>query len=236
MIKPFRITVRVKNNRMVKLREELGLSITEFSRKVGITTSHVCALENFKKSPWSDKGWSLSALKIAEFHGVSPEYIWPEEISAVKKTAFMLEAAAEDVKRFKAPYEELEQKELKGLLEEKVLPSLAPIERRIITWQAEDVTNADIAQKYDLSRTRIAQIGDRGNATARRVLRETESPLEQHRKELEKLQCALQSARDCKSKTMEDYYLEKLQCALAVLQYEEKNFMAARKASTLEKT
>jgi transcriptional regulator with XRE-family HTH domain len=236
MVKPFRITVRVKNNRMVKLREELGLSITEFSKKVGITAGYVCALENFKKSPWSDRGWSPSALKIAEFHGVSPEYIWPEEISAVKKTAFMLEAAAEDVKRFKAPYEELEHRELKGLLEEKVLPGLWLNEKRILQRRAEGETSTEIAADLAISRGYALQLEGRARSRARRVLRETESPLERHRKEVEKLQCALQSARDCKSKTMEDYYLEKLRCALAVLQYKEKNFMAARKASTLEKT
>ena len=180
-IKPFRVTVRVKNNRMVKLREELGLNLAEFSRRAGVQMGTVCALENFRKSPWTGKDWRPIALKIAEFHGVSPEWLWPEVIQEVKKNAFMLEANAEDVRRFKGPHEELENRELKEVLETKVFPKLLPIEKVAVVGLAEGTTATDLGKKYGLSKTRISQMGHRGRNKVAEALWMEQSPLERSR-------------------------------------------------------
>jgi transcriptional regulator with XRE-family HTH domain len=161
-IKPFRILVRVKNNRLVRLREELGLKVCEFAKLVGLNASLVCRLENLKIPAWTETGWRPSALAIADYHGMSPEYLWPEEVAKVKKTAFMLEAAVEDVLRFKRPDDELEAKELTAVTKE-LLEKVTPIERRLIESSTQDdKTNAEMGEQYSLSSSRIAQIKQHG--------------------------------------------------------------------------
>jgi transcriptional regulator with XRE-family HTH domain len=169
-IKPFRILVRVKNNRLVRLREELGLKVCEFAKLVGLNASLVCNLENLKVPAWTENGWRPGALVIADYHGVSPEYLWPDEVAKVKKTAFMLEAAMEDVLRFRQPDEELEAKELtsitRGLLEK-----VSPRQKRVIEMvMSDEKSHAEIGEQEDTSRSRITQIKEQGLGRMREAL------------------------------------------------------------------
>ena len=160
--KAFRIKVRVYNNRLVRAREEMGLSQTEAARQMGVSNGILCDFETLRRRAWSEvDGWIPSALRVAEFYGYSPEYLWPEEIEAVRKNAFALELAAEDVAQLLSPDEHMSRKEL-GVFMGQAHGLLTQRERSVLqATLVEERTLADTGTDYSLSQERIRQIRDK---------------------------------------------------------------------------
>ena len=80
-MKPLRATVRVRNNRLVTLREQLGLTQVAAAKLIGVQASVLSALETLRLGPVGMRGtWTKAATRISEFHGVSPEWIWPDAV------------------------------------------------------------------------------------------------------------------------------------------------------------
>ena len=158
-MKPIRVQIRIKNNRMVKLREELGLSMSGFSEAVGLSIQAVMALENFKRFPFNKERmcWTETAEKIAAFHGVSPEFIWPEEIAEIRKTAFRLEANAAELQGLPSLPAILETKQLRAATVE-AFRDLTPIEEKFLLKHCEGATYEELGHSVGLSRTRARDI------------------------------------------------------------------------------
>lgn len=86
--KPFRLEAKLRNNRILKAKEELGLTVKELSEKAGIHFGQFYRLASFRESPRLKSGvWSLGAEKLAMALGHSVEYLWPEETLQVEKSA-----------------------------------------------------------------------------------------------------------------------------------------------------
>lgn len=173
-MKPFRLDIRVKNNRLVRLREDTGLTIMAFARACGVNASLLCGYENLKESPLSTGkragGWTGTALKIAAFHGVSPEFIWPDELAMVRRNRMHLEVSATDVAELRSPdpHRILEALEVRKALSEGS-KALSPFEVDVLIRRTDkDLTLDQVAKTFDLSRERIRQIESR----ALRKLRE----------------------------------------------------------------
>jgi len=114
--KPFRIEARIKNNRLIRAREELGLTQKKASVMMGDKhQSMLMNYENFKLNPWCDSQnkWKDSAVKIAKFYGYSPEELWPEAIQAIKKNFLVLEASTRQIEKTYLQKHEIEDKKLK---------------------------------------------------------------------------------------------------------------------------
>lgn len=82
-----RVDVVVRNDALVKAREDLGLNQRQMAAAIGVGASELGRLENLKQSP-RHRGtgdWTVTALRIAEFHGLSPEEIWPDHVAALSE-------------------------------------------------------------------------------------------------------------------------------------------------------
>jgi transcriptional regulator with XRE-family HTH domain len=85
--KPLRMIVKLVNNRMRELRENLGLSTVEMAQKMGIAYTSYIALENMRRRPVGQRGkWLSAAVKAASFHGLLPEDLFPDVITAVENS------------------------------------------------------------------------------------------------------------------------------------------------------
>lgn len=158
-MKPFRLKVRIYNNRLVRAREELQLTQRDVARRIGVSPHIICYLENCKHQAWGEFGWTPSAQALADFYGYSPEYLWPEEIAAVRKNALSLEVAAGDIPALLPPDEQLSNAEMKQFVG-KAYRALPPVQRDALmnVTHGEDLTLKKIGEHLDLSRERTRQI------------------------------------------------------------------------------
>src|SRR5688572_21542560 len=171
-MKPFRLKVRVCNNRLIRAREELGLHQSAAAEAIGVSASQLGALENLKEAAWSDREgrWRVPAIRIAEFYGMSPEFLWPDEIAAVRKAAFQLEMAAADIPRLMPPDEAVEHKQLVAYVSE-AKKFLRPVDKKALrNVEDDDATLSSIGATVDLSCERIRGLRQRGLSELRRML------------------------------------------------------------------
>ena len=103
-VKEIRALVKLKNNRLIRLREQMGWGAREAAEKVGISYNRLLALEAMGVSPLSHKNresvWTKPALTICAFYGVDPEYLWSEAVRSVKKNVGVLEIGGADIELF----------------------------------------------------------------------------------------------------------------------------------------
>ena len=92
-----RIEARARNNRLIKLREEVGLTQHEAASRIGLHQASLGKLENLKDSPLRKGKDQLreAATRIAEYYGVSAAYIWPEAIRNMTASNIVCEVSAE---------------------------------------------------------------------------------------------------------------------------------------------
>lgn len=172
-LKPFRLIVRVKNNRLIRLREELGLNLSAFAAAIGATASHISAIESFKGTVYSATyGWTKTAQRIADYHGVACEDLWPEEVRLVRRNVMTLEASREDVAKLGGqPFDELAGKELRERAAE-LLEKLPPKTRKMLAASLdEDATLGELGASIGRSRERARQIVNGGVRTLRSTMR-----------------------------------------------------------------
>lgn len=84
-MKELEVTVRLRNNRLKERRLALGLSQRELARAAGVTLEWYGPLELMQRSPrYKDGTWSAAAGKLASFHCVEPEELFPAVVEAVR--------------------------------------------------------------------------------------------------------------------------------------------------------
>lgn len=80
-MKEFRVKVDVRNNRLIRYREELGMSPKEFAAAVGIGYHHYLSYESMRQHPIGKTGeWLQTARKIADYHGLGFDELWPQVV------------------------------------------------------------------------------------------------------------------------------------------------------------
>lgn len=163
---PFRITVRLHNNRIIRARERLGWkSQAEACRATGYHGSNWCALESMKDSPVDRNGdWTHDAKKMAEVLFSDPEDLWPKEARRAFKAKAVREMSFESVRalmgdppdrRLVSTVETAESVDRLTHAMEK----LTQREKRVIEarfWEEKEY--AEIGKEFDLSRERARQI------------------------------------------------------------------------------
>lgn len=168
-MKEFRVKVLLRNNRLVQRREELGMSQAKFARAVGLTQSLVCALETMRDLPMNPKGaWKPAALRIAEFHGVPPEDLWPDVVLAVRRSTAVVLASGPELAAFVNPEEALSARETSWFLTQ-AFDRLTAREQLVLTKTAEGATLTSIGQELGCSRENVRRIGIEAAAKLRRV-------------------------------------------------------------------
>jgi hypothetical protein len=98
--KEFRLEIRLKNNRLIQRRLEMGYSThAALEQASGVSSAYISSYECLRENPWNpSKGdWKKSATRLAEFFQMSCEYFWPDVVRKVEKTRLMMELDAAQV-------------------------------------------------------------------------------------------------------------------------------------------
>lgn len=97
-MKSVRMIVTVRNNLLMKRREQLGLSMNKLAKKIGMRATSYGRLEGLKKSPLKKNGeWTADAKCIARFHRVSEEELFPAALEEIEKTRVERELEASEM-------------------------------------------------------------------------------------------------------------------------------------------
>ena len=171
----FRVEVRLRNDRLIRAREELGWTQAEAARQIGINGSLLNALETFRASPWGAEGWRPTAETIATFYGLGLDYMWPDAIDRVTRTRFEASIAAGVVGSLVGEHSQRllsavagEDAETAEVLRGAV-GRLDARDLRVLTRRYRDGwTLEEVAVEDDTTRERIRQIEARGLRRLRR--------------------------------------------------------------------
>lgn len=159
--RPFRVVAKLKNNRLIRAREQLGhMTTVAAARAIGVDNHLLGTYEAMTRSPWNKKrgGWNESALRIAHAYAYHPEELWPDVIQSVRATSATLELA-EPVMAVAADFDAKELTEQTR----KALATLTPREEKVLRkrfgiGERSDQTLEEVAEDFDVHRERIRQI------------------------------------------------------------------------------
>jgi transcriptional regulator with XRE-family HTH domain len=173
-VKEIRAVLKLKNNRLIKAREQLGLTAAALSEKIGVDKNSISKLENLRLGPIDGFGRIRSCVqKLADFHGYSVEYLFPDSIGALQARSVTREFSVAEAMRLsqRTPEQELEVKEAKQLLEWAVSEtSVAGRGRKLIESFLDGETREVSGSKLGVSGTRAGQLEARTLAEARHKL------------------------------------------------------------------
>jgi hypothetical protein len=142
-VKELRFEMRIRNNRLLKLKESTGLTVPAFCDAVGISMGVYYELVNLRASPRrKDTRWREGVVKLSEYAGILPEDLFPPVVEAVKESKIVKELSGENVQLFlervhptlqqlPTPDEVCAQRELEEKTQD-LLASLSAVEREVI--------------------------------------------------------------------------------------------------------
>jgi DNA-binding XRE family transcriptional regulator len=170
--------VRVRNNRLVTSREQLGLSQTAAAEAIVVSKSLLNSLETCRELALGKNGeWREAAVRIAEYYGQSVEWLWPDEVRVLKKRAATMFVDAADIGHaLEARPDLLLQEKNEGDAIAKtlngVLWQLSPRERNVLEQRfGEERTLEAIGKDYEVGRERIRSIEANALLKLRRVVK-----------------------------------------------------------------
>ena len=180
-MKDYRVTVKVRNNRILKAIEDSGGTPGgKWCHENSLNYGRVNDLVNMTISPISPEGALRPyAAKLCEVLNKLPEDLWSnDQIYPLEKNFSEMEMSHEQVvallpsdqQAYLPDFSELEQSQTKTLIE-KVLATLTGRERAVIRMRFEDeCTYEECGDILNISRARVQQI----EAKALRKLRQPE--------------------------------------------------------------
>lgn len=171
-MKEFELEARIRNNRLKQRRLELGMNQAQFAAATGLHPTTYGALESLRKSPLrSDGEWSSVALRLAEFHGVPVEDLFPPAVVAVRQPVTTRRVDAADVWPLLSEHQTLSLEPPDRLLEiadaargvESEIRKLPPkeqmsVRRRFGIGVEPDATRARTAKRLGVCDERMRQI------------------------------------------------------------------------------
>ena len=171
-MKDYRVTVKVRNNRLLKAIEESGgVTGQKWCDENGLRYGIVNNLINMTASPLSAKGTlSPEANRLCEVLNKLPEDLWSsEQLYPLEKNFSEMEMDYSQISdlmiggqpAYIEDFTELQQEQTKKLLSD-VLSTLTQREREIIRMRYEDeISYSDIAKHFEVTVPRIRQIEDK---------------------------------------------------------------------------
>jgi RNA polymerase sigma factor (sigma-70 family) len=199
-VKTFELTLQLRNNRLKARREQLGLGLVEFAKRARVAVDSYSRLERMIDSPIGRGsgfggvvGWRKVALRLAEFHAVPIDELFPDAVIAIQKSLAVLQVDGEELQRLSLdeveqlpaevgdPEAKLLERERFNLIRASIDQNLKPRSRRIIRQRFyADVPLRDIAERQSCSVERIRQL-------EAEALRELGRPRRHDRTSLERL-------------------------------------------------
>lgn len=180
----FRVTVKVRNNRLIRAREDLGMSAPKLAKAAGVSHGTYVRYESMSETPIKKvrrrcqldhelDPWKESAKKIAAYHGFGCSYFWPESVLGVSVASSTREMHSDQLS-LAGPAHNPEARALResdsagiktlmaGVLtrkEEAILRMRFGFDERTDPDNPQGyVTLDDVSKRFGLSRERIRQI------------------------------------------------------------------------------
>jgi RNA polymerase sigma factor (sigma-70 family) len=190
-MKPFEVELKLRNNLLKQRRVELGMTPRQLAEAVGVHYEAYLSLEGLRRSPIGKRGeWLSVAIKIADFHQLSPEELWPPEVFDVVKTKASMLLDRDDVMALTmlpawcvpaalpSPDARQAENDRRDLVQ-RMLETLTAREREVVTRAfgldgEEPRTDQEIADSAGRSKSRIGQIKAKALRRLRRKYERTE--------------------------------------------------------------
>ena len=84
-MKEFRVSMRIRNHRLVSAREAEGWSQSKAAEYIGVPAGTISALECMRQKAWCKDGdLSSPARRLANFYDLDPEWLFPPVADEVK--------------------------------------------------------------------------------------------------------------------------------------------------------
>lgn len=162
-MKDFRLTVSVRNNRLLSMIEDQYGSQAEMARKTGIRATDINKLVTMRETPVCNSGWRGVAEDIATALGAYPSDIWPDHMKDVRllTRSADVEISAEEVAQIAGA--EDKSAEYFALIARST-SSLTERQKTFLAWLMTDGMNATLDEKgafLGVSRERARQIEDK---------------------------------------------------------------------------
>jgi len=190
--KELRVTVHIRNNRLMRAREDRGMTREQLGKAAGVSDSTIAGLETIRVHPHHIRrgGWKPSALRLASFFGVAPEELFPDSVLAVAESKKTVEVDGRDVARLMPPdamsalpsstnieSDAIDEETRRDL--ERCVESLPARRARVLRLyyglgDEEPHTLNEIGESWPgapLSRERVRQLREEGLAELRRVMK-----------------------------------------------------------------
>ncbi len=178
MTAEFELTMRLRNNRLKQRRMELRFSQKDLAEAAGLTRTKYAALENMACSPlgkcYEKTAWSKAALRLAQFHCVEPEDLFPTAVLAVTKPVQTKQIDAAEFhsllstnqERLLAGPGEAYDRALASELLRKLIATLPDRQRAVVRLRfgiegGQVHTSQEVADLLGVSAGRVRQIEDR---------------------------------------------------------------------------
>jgi len=179
--KDYRVTVKVRNNNLLKLIEHNGFGVIETAELIGITYQSLNSYINMTISPLLGKTENLkiSAEKICEYFCTMPYEIWSEnQLIALETNKKDIEVSYQNLiclEKSINPLKMIQNNEFIKDFDDSLETTLNSREQKVINLRygidGECKTLEEIAKVFNITRSRVRQIEDR----ALRKLRTPES-------------------------------------------------------------
>ena len=160
-----RIDMKARNNRLIKLREDLGMSQAQAAAVCGVTPSILGQYENLKVSPIGRRGWNRTAKRIAAYYGEDKEYIWSEQVRELRARMVTRTISTEKAMQWDGwgaskPMLTAAASEATDVIETAFSKVLSEREAMILRElnSAAEPSLEDVAAKLQITRERVRQI------------------------------------------------------------------------------
>jgi RNA polymerase sigma factor (sigma-70 family) len=174
-MKEFRVRLKVRNNRLIRYREELGMTPREFCDAADIGYGQYMQYEALTRSPLGGHTdpWNPLARHIAAFHGVDPEELWPDAVLQLKTSAAERTMGAEELSMVSgtsttalptcSAEDSFDAEELRSVASGALVLNLTPKEQKVLMMRlgfvgGEEQGLRKIGAAFQVSVERVRQI------------------------------------------------------------------------------
>ena len=164
--KDYRVTVRVRNNNILKLIEGKGISGTEVAKDIGMSYSTISRYIQLRESPITAQGTvKQSAQRLCDYFGMLVEEVWSlEQLTPIECNRREVEFSYQELTRLENisdPILSLENDQLKEQMDvslDKLDPREAMVLRLRFGLEGDVHTTKEIGDMLGITSTRIGQI------------------------------------------------------------------------------
>jgi RNA polymerase sigma factor (sigma-70 family) len=165
--KDYRVTVRVRNNNILKMIEGKGISGTKVAKDIGMSYATLSRYIQLRDSPIDAKGAvKPTAQRLCDYFGMLVEEVWSlEQLTPIECNSREVEFSYQELTRLENisdPVLSLENDQLKEVIDFTLITKLTPREAKILKlrfgFEGDPLTLEQVGDMLDIGRERVRQI------------------------------------------------------------------------------